>query len=77
MGRKLKPMKGLRFGWLTVTALEKIHPSGARWWCECDCGAKTLSWGSDLRSGRSTSCGCRGTGKGTRYFRSQQKLLWR
>lgn len=29
-----------------------------RWECQCDCGEKTIVRHGDLRSGRTTSCGC-------------------
>ena len=30
----------------------------ARWFCVCDCGARTVVSGANLRSGNSRSCGC-------------------
>lgn len=29
------------------------------WFCACDCGSITISSGSDLKTGRMTSCGCK------------------
>lgn len=51
---------GSQFGWLTVELLhEEKHSSGrCRWVCRCQCGAETIQFTSDLRSGRVKSCGC-------------------
>ena len=61
---KLIDLSGKRFGRLTV--IERygtyISPADERkavtWLCRCDCGAKTVVLGSNLKSGRSQSCGC-------------------
>lgn len=37
---------------------ENSSAGKVRWECECDCGGKTIAHGTDLRSGRSASCGC-------------------
>jgi hypothetical protein len=55
---------GNRHGRLTVIKRgpDKLRTDGknqARWWCECDCGAKcVLVLGKLLRNGRTSSCGC-------------------
>jgi len=51
---------GQRFGRLVVLADsgERRHSTGVVWECQCDCGAKTLVQGSNLRSGHTQSCGC-------------------
>lgn len=54
---------GCRFGRLFVVeeAEPAIQPSGRarrRWACECVCGSVTVVRGTDLRSGRTSSCGC-------------------
>jgi len=51
---------GDRFGRLVL--LEKAETDAhynVKWRCRCDCGRKTLVYRQHLRSGRSTSCGCR------------------
>jgi hypothetical protein len=56
-------ISGQRFGRLTVAkrAARKFRSSGeAKWVCKCDCGARSIVGGSDLRSGRIVSCGCHG-----------------
>lgn len=50
---------GQRFGSLIV--LERAGSSAAgnaTWLCRCDCGGTTTSAGSDLRRGRTKTCGC-------------------
>ena len=52
---------GNRYGKLTV--IKRVHPnghhSGAYWLCECDCGGRIVALGGNLRSGNTTSCGCK------------------
>jgi len=57
-------MVGQRFGRLTVVAPGETHtfPCGKRrrrWLCQCDCGGTATPFTADLRSGNTTSCGCR------------------
>lgn len=57
---RLKDITGERFGRWTVMARAPNGSSNqAMWLCQCDCGSepKVVS-GSDLRIGRSLSCGC-------------------
>lgn len=51
---------GRQFGWLTVESLheEKNSSGRCRWVCRCRCGAETIQFTSDLRSGKVKSCGC-------------------
>lgn len=51
---------GERFGSLVVK--EQCHPHTAAWWCECDCGGRTVVAGAALERGDITSCpACRAT----------------
>lgn len=53
-------LQGKRFGRLTVLRREGSDSRGeAVWTCSCDCGAETSTTGYQLRSGQTTSCGCR------------------
>lgn len=66
MGRFIN-LTGRRFGHLTVLeqANDNILPSGLHekmWLCRCDCGRETVVRGAFLRTGHTTSCGCRKTG---------------
>lgn len=59
---QLVDMTGQRFGRLEV--LERAMPpegkkaNYAQWRCRCDCGVIKVINGSNLRTGKSTSCGC-------------------
>lgn len=56
---RLKDMTGQRFGLWTVVSKAGNAPGGAAIWnAICDCGNVGLPIGADLRSGKSTSCGC-------------------
>jgi len=62
--RRFLDITGQRFGKLTVVSLDKNTGNRkARWNCICDCGKKIITIGCDLRSGRTTSCGCSRKGK--------------
>lgn len=53
----LMDMTGQRHGRLTV--VHRIPAKGqARWLCRCDCGQETTVRGSELREGKTLSCGC-------------------
>jgi sigma54-dependent transcription regulator len=57
----LEDITGNKYGHLTV--LEYVGKDNSRkslWKCKCDCDAETLiiTRGSDLRSGKTISCGC-------------------
>lgn len=45
-----------KYGKLTVLSFDK----GDNWFCVCDCGNKKSVNKANLRSGHSTSCGCKG-----------------
>jgi hypothetical protein len=50
---------GHRYGRLSVIAEAGLSPHGKTLWrCQCDCGTEKVVVGGDLRSGRTTSCGC-------------------
>ena len=53
----IKDMTNTRCGRLTVTGLA-YRQKGAYWDCVCDCGAKSVVFGYELRSGKTKSCGC-------------------
>ena len=59
-GTPLSPMLQQRFGNWIVIARGANRGSRAQWHCICQCAARThrLVDGAQLRSGRSTSCGC-------------------
>ena len=57
--RKKLVLTGQRYGKLAV--LEPAENVGGRtaWRCRCDCGKETVVMTAHLRSGQTTSCGCK------------------
>lgn len=55
----LKDETGKRYGRLLVLERAGTKNGCATWLCQCDCGNKTIVYGSTLRSGETTSCGCK------------------
>lgn len=55
---KTKDLTGLKFGRLLVVKKLKIEPKRIHWECLCDCGNKTIVETSQLKRGRTQSCGC-------------------
>ena len=52
-------MAGLKIGRWAVIRQDGNYPrGGALWLCRCDCGVLSRVGGADLRSRKSTSCGC-------------------
>jgi hypothetical protein len=59
MGTPVKQELGNTYGLLTVTRFYGQAKGGhALWECTCACGSKTVTYGSNLRNGHTTSCGC-------------------
>jgi hypothetical protein len=50
-------LTGQRFERLVVLSYEKVGQK-TKWNCRCDCGNHTSAATSDLRSGKTKSCGC-------------------
>jgi len=51
-------MSGKRCGCLTVIERDGISFGKAMWKCRCDCGKEVTAYGTYLRRGIVTSCGC-------------------
>lgn len=50
---------GQKFGQLTILKREKNDREGkAQWLCKCDCGNEKIIRAYDLKSGKTSSCGC-------------------
>lgn len=70
-------LTGCRFGHLTAIRRAPAHmayraPGGqikTRWICKCDCGKEVAVTVSNLRSGRTTSCGCQRKSNFTAYHK--------
>lgn len=58
MPRERIDLTGQRYGRLVV--IREDEPDGyiRRWLCRCDCGEETIARMPNLRSGKTTSCGC-------------------
>lgn len=63
---KLIDLTGHKYGELTVIERSPIKSKGgtAVWLCECSCGNYKEVWSQSLRSGNTSSCGCRGLKEG-------------
>lgn len=58
MSKRLQ-LEGRCFGRLKVIKEHGVNKDGKTVWeCECECGNRTFSIGSNLKSGKSQSCGC-------------------
>lgn len=55
-------LTGQRFGKLTVLAPAENIGHMTSWLCRCDCGKEAVVMTAHLRSGQTTSCGCKPTG---------------
>jgi hypothetical protein len=53
-------LKGKRFGELVVLRPSRSGRAGA-WVAQCDCGKQALVYDYLLKSGETTSCGCKTT----------------
>lgn len=51
-------LTGQKFGRWTVLRFDKKDTYGTRWMCRCDCGNIASVLASNLRAGKSKSCGC-------------------
>lgn len=52
-------MAGKHFSrWTAIEQTGNTKGGGALWLCECSCGNRRTVLGSDLRNGKSQSCGC-------------------
>jgi hypothetical protein len=71
-------MAGERFGRLSVVRRAGNSAAGiATWLCLCDCGNRTVVMGSNLRRGRTKSCGCYGRQTGTMNTRHGHSKQYR
>lgn len=87
-------LTGQRFGHLVVLGMggRYIAPCGTRdvyWLCRCDCGNVLSVLGKNLRTGKSTNCGCirkvtlpasrrtHGESRGRRLYRIYQNMKTR
>ena len=55
---KKNDLTGKRFGKLRVLGRTESNKKGVYWNCVCDCGNKTIVESSQLKRGKTKSCGC-------------------
>lgn len=60
--RQKLDLAGQRYGKLTVIGPAPNVGNRTAWLCRCDCGRETVVTSGHLRSGHTSSCGCRGLG---------------
>lgn len=66
--KRTENLNGLKFGKLTVLEFSHTSNHGAMWKCKCDCGNEIITRASNLKSGKSKSCGCkRANGEGYKW----------
>lgn len=83
---KRKNEIGNRYGRLEVLTFQEVVNSSAAWKCRCDCSKEVTVRGSDLRAGKTLSCGCFNRemtrnmllehGHATRRCKSRTFLAW-
>lgn len=61
---------GKKFGRLTVIKPADTVKGHLRWYCKCDCGKEHIAYGSSLKNGGTTSCGCYKTENAKRLYSS-------
>lgn len=50
---------GQKFGKLTVLSFSSVDKNNhSKWLCKCECGENCIVYGSNLKTGHATSCGC-------------------
>lgn len=83
---RLIDMKNKKIGFWLVGSQSGNSPRGAAMWnCVCECGNESIISGGDLRSGKSTNCGCKNVsrlgdfqrkhnGTGTRLYNAWRNM---
>lgn len=53
-------ISGKKFGHLTaIECVGVTNDKGTLWKCRCDCGKEVIVQNNNLKSGHTTSCGCK------------------
>jgi hypothetical protein len=56
---RLKDLTGMRFGrWLVTGYAGRAQYRHSLWNCKCECGKEAVVLGSNIRNGKTVSCGC-------------------
>ena len=62
--KRIKDLRGDRYGMLTVLSYAGNRHGVIMWTCLCDCGRIGVHAGKDMVSGHTRSCGCQRIPKG-------------
>lgn len=55
----MEDLRGKKYGDLTVIKYYEEESKNIRWLCKCDCGTIKPIRASQLKSGKTTHCGCK------------------
>lgn len=55
---KLIDITGKKYNKLTVLSFYDVKDKRSRWLCQCECGNTTIATSSQLKCGKTKSCGC-------------------
>lgn len=78
-GRKKKDIAGKKFGYFTVlNECSKDKNGNILYKCICDCGNIRSTYGTQLRTGRTRSCGCATKEQNTKHNQSKSPIygIW-
>ena len=64
---------GDKFSKLTISSRANFGDKNALWQCQCECGKRTIVPSCHLKSGHTTSCGCKKYIRKQRIFLSEKK----
>lgn len=70
-------LTGQRFGLWTVVREFGRHKKIITWLVTCDCGTTRVVLGHNLKSGESTSCGCRSLAKTHNKSKTREYKIWK
>lgn len=56
--RRIEDLRGRVFTRLTILRICSYGPTGATWWCRCECGTEKAIIASKMIAGKIKSCGC-------------------
>ena len=57
--KKRDDLSGTRFGRLIAISIHSVVNGKSKWNCVCDCGKSSTPYAHGLKSGNTTSCGCK------------------
>ena len=76
---KIQDLTGQKFGRLTVLKFDEIKNKHYFWICKCDCGKICSVESSQLKSGKTKSCGCYKIDIIKKHYKTNTRLytIWR